>query len=385
MRSDGNLWDVVRKENFGARIRNSCVLGSPKAFLRDPKQQSTHIKIEDDRPDDMDIDTNGSPPAHSPSPSQVIVLQLDSGDSVFLMPHQSATGSLAFISSIHRVSRTMLKLQPGTHLVVDPSSRYMVIGCSEGVFAIYALRSRASLQEQYSRQESLHYVETERHIYLQGVILKMEFLYASSDDEEHIILLVLMIRKGKTRMFLYDWETGSDLRDVRPHSRRGHLLEKAHQSPLLIIPLMIKSAFILVSATTISICRDILHGSPRFIDINDRIDPPTTLFHGTGTPLWTSWARPVRLPHYTARHDDIYITREDGFLKFIETDCSEEDLVKTEMNIGLLRYNCGPALACLDYIKPNDTSADLLVTSGDSCAGAAYLVSLLLREICFPD
>lgn len=380
MRPDGQLWDVIRKENFGARIRNARVVGSIEAFKRDHERpfQSTQIKDEDDL-DGMDIDTNinGKVPTMNRLPPQAILLQLDSGDSVFLMLHQSGNGALEFVSNRHRVSKAMLQLQPGTHLAVDPSSRYMAIGCSEGVFAIYALKSRAELQEQYSQGSSLRHVEAERHIYPQGVILKIEFLHPSSDDEEHVILLVLLVRKGKTRMLLYEWDTNSDLTQIRAHSRRGHLLEEARQMPLLIIPLKIKSAFILVSATTMSICRDILLGSPRFIDINDRINPPTPLFYGSGIPLWTSWARPVRRPAYTASHDDIYIVREDGFLICIETDSGEEDLVKAELNIGPLSCNCGPALACLDYVKSNDTSADLLVTSGDSCAGGAYLVSSL--------
>ena len=352
-----------------------------KTFLRDHEQQSIQIKDETDDPNGMDIDTatNWKPLGINLLPPQVIVLQLDSGDSVFLMLHQSAGGILEFVSNRHRVSKTMLNLQPGTHLAVDPSSRYMVLGCSEGLFAIYALNSRAKLQEQYSQGQSLQHIESERHIYLQGVVLKIEFLYPSPDDEEHIVLLVLMIRKGKTRMLLYEWETGGDLRDIRAHSRRGHLLEEARQMPLLVIPLRIESAFILVSASIMSICRGILHGSPRFTDLNDRIDPPTSLFHGSGSPLWTSWVRPVRNPYYTASRDDIYIAREDGLLNFIETDCDDEGLVKTEMNVGYLKHNCGPAMACLDYINPNQTSADVLVSSGDSCAGGAYVVSLVLN------
>ena len=239
------------------------------------------------------------------------------------------------------------------------------------------MNSREELQRRHSQGAGLHYVESERHIYLQGVIHKIEFLHPSADDEKHIILLVLMIRKGKTRMLSYEWETGSDLREVRAHSRRGHLLEEARQMPLLVIPLTIKSSFILVSATSMSICQDILQGSPSFIDVNDRIDPPTSLHHGSSIPLWTAWTRPVRQSYYRVTHDDIYIVREDGLIKFLETDSAEEDLVKTEMNIGNFSSNCGPALACLDYSTYNDggRTGDLLITSGDSCAGGAYLVS----------
>ncbi len=382
MRPDGHLWDVVRKEILGARIRNARVIGSTEAFLhdRERRSQSTPIKDEDDQ-DAMDVDagTNGHASGTDIFPPQAILIQLDTGESVFMILRRSGNGALEFVSSRHRVSKAMLKLQPGTHLAVDPSSRYMAIACSESVFAIYALQSRAELQGQYSQgqgqEQSLRYVGAERHIYVQGVILKMEFLYPSPADEGYVILLVLTVRKGKTRMLIYDGEPGYDLKRIRVHSHRGHLLEEARRMPLLIIPLRIKSAFILVSETTMSICRNIMLGQPTFLDISDQIEPPTRHFVGSGCPLWTSWARPTRRADYSAIHDDIYIVREDGLLKYIETECGEEDLVKTDMNIGQLSCHCGPAFACLEYIKPNEIDADILVTSGDSCAGGAYLVS----------
>ena len=139
LRPDGQLWDVVRKENFGARIRNARIVGSTEAYKRDYERQvqTTQIKHEDNY-DDMDIDVKPteSSPSSSLLPPQVILLQLDSGHSVFLMLCQSENGTWQFVSSGHRVSKSMLKTQPGMHLAVDPSSRYMAIGCSEGLFAM---------------------------------------------------------------------------------------------------------------------------------------------------------------------------------------------------------------------------------------------------------
>jgi hypothetical protein len=306
-------------------------------------------------------------------------LQLESGDSVFLMLKYLDNGGLDFISSRHRVSKAMIQLQPGMHLAVDPSSRYMAIGCSQDVFAIYALQSREELQEQYSRDSELRYVESERHISVQGVIYKIEFLYPASDDEEHVILLVFVIRKGGTRMLSYDWQTGKPLRDIRVHSRKGHLLEKSRQMPLLVVPLRIKSAFVLVCEDSMSICGGILEGSPSFYDMGDPMIPPTSLFHGSGKPLWTAWARPVRKEYYTISHDDIYILREDGQVSVIETDADEDGLLKTQSTIGQLLNSCSSAFACLDFVTYYDDgtnkSGDLLVAAGDSCEGGAYLVS----------
>jgi len=370
---------MLRKENFGARIRNARIVGSLEAYEDDMTIEATPVKDEDS---DVSMDNDDAQPKTKPLdklslPPQFILLQLHTGDSVFLRLHQSENGKLAFVSSRYRVTKPMLTLQPGMHLAVDPSSRYMAIGCSERIFAIYALHSRHELKEQISKGPELRHVESEAIMYLNGHIQKMEFLYPSPDDQSHIILLVLMIIKGKTRMLLYEWETGSDLKHVRPHSIQGHLLERSRQMPLLLIPLTLKSSFILVCEDSMAVCQDILQGSPNFIDFNNRIDDSTKLHHGSGAPLWTAWTRPPRVPSYATFRDDIYIAREDGLIKFLEIDSREEEFVKADNNIGEFGANCGTALACLDFKDQDNNSGDLLVTGGDSCPGGTYLVSNL--------
>ncbi|KAG4443770.1 hypothetical protein IFR05_000761 [Cadophora sp. M221] len=252
LRCDGLLWDVIRKEDFGARIRNARVVGSVKAYEKDPDviAQYAHVKRENAGSDfhmsGGDIPTHSAPRATYPLPPQCLLLQLDTGDSVFLTINRSGNEKFEFVANKHRVSKPMLKLQPGMHLAVDPSSRYMVVGCSESVFAIYSLYSRDSLKRQYIETLSPKHVESETQIYPGGVILKMEFLYPAADDDHHIILLVLAIRKGKTRMLLYEWDVGIDLKSIKARSSRGYLLDKPRQVPLLLIPLTIKSSFILV-------------------------------------------------------------------------------------------------------------------------------------------
>jgi hypothetical protein len=377
LRPDGHLWDVLRKENFGARIRNARVVGSVKAYEEDMKLEATQVKDEDDdvSMDNGEAQSKAQPLGRSALPPQFLLLQLHTGDSVFLRLHQLENGKLAFISSRHRVTKPMLALQPGIHLAVDPSSRYMAIGCSERLLTIYALHSRDQLKEQSPMGPELRHVESESIMSLNGLIQKMEFLYPSPDDEGHTILLVLVVIKGKTRMLLYEWETGSDLKQIHAHSNKGHLLEQSRQMPLLLIPLTLKSSFILVCEDSMAVCQGILQGSPTFIDFNNRIDVPTELHHGSGRPLWTAWTRPPRLPGYARVRDDIYIAREDGLIKFLEIDSTEDEFVKADNNIGEFGANCGTALACLDFETQHNKSGDLLVTGGDSCPGGTYLVS----------
>jgi hypothetical protein len=378
LRADGFLWDVVRKENFGARIRNARVVGSLDAYNKDQDIKISGTQIKDE---DGDIDMAAGevvrkslPLKDDVLPPQFILLQLDTGDSIFLMLRQSANGKLEFISSRHRVSKAMLKLQPGMHLAVDPSSRYMAIGCSEGLFAIYALHPRDELKRRYSQEPNLHLVRNEVYIPCRGTLLKMEFLYPSPDDDSHVILIVLMVIKGRTRMFLYEWDTGiDDLKKIRPHNHRGHELPRAHQMPLLLIPLRFKTAFLLASEKSMVVCNDILTGFPVLTEFNTIIDPPTKFHHGLGAPLWAAWTRPDRSLTHRETRDDIYIVREDGLVKFLEID--SVDFVQGDMEIGNLEGNCGTALASLDYDGRYSKTGDILITGGDSGAGGAYLVS----------
>ncbi|RFU35676.1 hypothetical protein B7463_g659, partial [Scytalidium lignicola] len=383
LRPNGHLCDVIRREHFGARIRNARVVGFLKAYSRDvhAPDRDGKIKIEEDDGDvSMKVDDDQDVDQRSLArnlPPQFLLLQLETGDSIFLMLRKSNTGDLEFVVSRYELpENSMALLQPGTHLAVDPSSRYMAVGCSERQFAIYALHPRGGLKQQYAKGDEMQMVQSQTVISFHGIIHKMEFLFPCADDENHIILLVLVIHKGKTRMVVYEWETGADLDTVTPHSHRGHLLAKSRETPLLLIPLTIKSAFILVSEDSMTICQDILQGSPICIDFNNRLDRPTPLHHGISTPLWTSWTRPSRLPHHTASRDDLYIVREDGLVKFLEIDADADDFIRADMNIGQLGRNNGTALASVYNENPDDSTktGDLLITGGDSCPGGTYMV-----------
>ncbi|KAH8804808.1 mono-functional DNA-alkylating methyl methanesulfonate N-term-domain-containing protein [Xylogone sp. PMI_703] len=384
LRPNGHLCDVIRREHFGARIRNARVVGSLKAYSRDAQASSLDsiIKIEKDNDSGMKINKEQEEDRQTLTknlPPQFILLQLETGDSIFLMLRRSGAGDLEFVVRRHSLpENSMLLLQPGTHLTVDPSSRYMAVGCSERQFAIYALHPREKLKQRYSEGDDIEMVESQTVVTFHGIIHKMEFLFPSADDEDHIILLILVVHKGKTRMVVYEWETGADLDKVTPHSYKGHLLAKSREAPLLLIPLTIKSAFILVCEDSMTICQGLLQGSPMCIDFNTRLDRdrPTLMHHGISTPLWTSWTRPSRLPHHTASRDDLYIVREDGLVKFLEIDADADDFIRADMNIGQLGRNNGTALASVynENLDDSTKTGDLLITGGDSCPGGTYMV-----------
>jgi len=362
-------------------------LGSLHAYEKNPPIHGngpldTQIKDEDGDINMRHAESKAYPDSQlSEMPPQLIILYLENLDMVFLMLRKTGSGEWKFISSRYRCNEEFIRVyQPGTHLTVDPSSRYVAIGPQEGTFAVLALHPRKELERQYAQGKIPCPVESEGQFLLSGTIHKMEFLYPSANDEDHVILLVLHIFQGRTRMLVYDWMAGDDLRRVKKDVGKGHMLAPARQIPLLLIPLPIKSSFILISEISLAVCKDILIGQPKFEEFPVEEDEPTGLHHGSGRPLWTAWTRPYRFPYFKGDQDCIYIVREDGVIRCLEIH-NDDSLIQAEMNIGHIQSNCGTALASLDYHHHGPRTGDYLITGGDSGAGAAYLVSIfLLRQ-----
>ncbi|TAQ91205.1 hypothetical protein B7494_g395 [Chlorociboria aeruginascens] len=381
LRPDGYLRDVIRKDNFVCRIRNARVVGSINAYKEEMAARDSTTNVKDENKDQTTMDIcedhkKGYAYQGLPLPPQVILLQLESGDSVFLELRYSEGGELELFSHHHRLPGTGIGLQAGMHLTVDPSSRYVAIGCSEGLFSIYALHSREELNEQYSQSTELHYVQAETTLHTRGVIHKMEFLYPSRGDEKHIILLVLVVIRGKTRMIVYEWETGRNITDIKPNNA-GHSLAESRQMPLLLIPLLLNSAFILVTETSIAVCHDFLESIPHYVENNTDIQDQTAFHHGLGSPHWTAWARPGRRPEWTADHDSIYLAREDGIIRYLEL--TSNDFLDSEVDVGELNRNNGTAFTILDppgkmKVGMAEYSGDLLITGGESGVGGTYVV-----------
>ena len=310
-------------------------------------------------------------------PPEGIVLLMQTGQIIFLMLDQSMA-NLTFMSGRYRVSKPMLDFHPGTHLTIDPSSRYMAVGCYQQVFTVYAIQSRSALSQQCSsdpHNRKMRFIGSERIIYVPGVILKMEFLYPSRDDEDHIILLVITSRKGRSRMLIYEWNAGDDLRKVKPHGERGHLLGDCHQTPLLLIPLKFEAAFILVFEQSMAVCRGILAGPPLIEEFNTQPTGRTPVYHGRGEPLWTAWSRPARInPGHLREKDDIYIAREDGLIKYLELD--EDDFVTGDVNVAQCTCSIGIAFTSLDWSNMHkQKTGDLLLCAGGAGVGGTFLVS----------
>ncbi|KAK2678124.1 Cleavage/polyadenylation specificity factor, A subunit, N-terminal [Fusarium oxysporum f. sp. vasinfectum] len=357
LRDDGQVHEVIRKADFGTRIRNAIVLGGPpKGDI--PGAAAASIKTED-----ADV-----PMKDRVLPPQLLVLMLETGDAVFLFIQERLDGTLRFVATTFQSPRNLQFL--GYHFSIDPSSRYMSAGSAEGGFIIYELESLSHMSTQYESCGSLKPIKSTRVRLTQGVIHKMEFLYPRPEDDYHIILLLIIVRREVSkqahvsRMVVYDWELGDELTAVF-RSEKGTPLPKEHRMPLMIIPLKVNTAFLAVSEHSIGIVKNAFTGQTSFDTLETHSPQQTRLHHGAAEPLWTTWARPFRINIYLEKMDVIYLAREDGVIAHIEID--SRDLVPTVMTLGTISTNITTA-----FTTAYDVFSDVLITGGDSGPGGIW-------------
>ncbi len=127
----------------------------------------------------------------------------------------------------------------------------------------------------------------------------------------------------------------------------------------------------LICEKTISVYRDVLTGNAtrKSISFHSR-DAPVRPGSSRRAPLWTHWARPVRREAHTSKHDDLYICREDGMVRFLEISEESEIMVDASMKAGILGCDIDTAFASLDLGLDRD---DLLIAGGDMSDGGLYL------------
>jgi hypothetical protein len=361
--------EVIRKADFGTRIRNAIVLGGPpKGDI--PGAATASIKTEDADVSMQDVAQASKADANRVLSPQLLVLMLETGDAVFLFIQERPEGTLQFVTTKFQSPRNLQFL--GYHLSIDPSSRYMSAGSAEGGFIIYELESLFNMSSQFKSCGSITPVKSTRVRVTQGVIHKMEFLYPRPEDDYHIILLLIIVRREASkqahvsRMVVYDWELGDELNTVF-RSEKGTPLPKEHRMPLMIIPLKVNTAFLAVSEHSIGIVKNAFTGQTSFDTLETHSPQQTKLHHGAAEPLWTTWARPFRINIYLEKMDVIYLAREDGVIAHIEID--SRDLVPTVMTLGTISTNITTA-----FTTAYDVFSDVLITGGDSGPGGIWKV-----------
>jgi hypothetical protein len=210
---------VARHSGFGSKIRNAGVLG---------------LGTEPGDPEPMPSVSGGVGGAAGGSiPPQILVLSLESGDLVFIFVR--ADGEI--VESRYR-PRELFHVNQGYHLAIDPSSRFMATGTPEGLIIVYKMEPISVLDHQYSTQGQVDPVRSFKVRSVQGVVLRMEFLFPHPQKPDQVILLLVVVRAGVTMVIAYEWHVDDDLDVVLSQDRRGQCLVEPDKMPLLVIPLM---------------------------------------------------------------------------------------------------------------------------------------------------
>lgn len=199
----------------------------------------------------------------------------------------------------------------------------------------------------------------------------MDFLHPSKGDDSHVILLLVVSKDQKTRLVRFEWDSRSPLSDLE--RKPGQTLPHPERLPLLLIPLTYGTAFALVCEKQIIVYRHILAGHAKSEVCNlEHYEPPEEPGASKNLPIWTQWARPMRIAEVERRHpnvDHIYLCREDGVVRFIDIREDSEPMVSSVYRAGILNANIGTGFAALDL---GEESNDLIVAAGEMGDGGLW-------------
>lgn len=209
-----------------------------------------------------------------------------------------------------------------------------------------------------------------------GVILRMEFLYPPNKDPHYIILLLVVLNDKRTYFVRYEWDYSKELRGIEYMG--SHPVHRTQRMPLLLIPFTTSPGFMLVCEDCIALFNNVLsgYGLPRIDRMRPR-DPPEEPGSSRRSPLWTQWARPIRRDDWQVENEVIYLCREDGLVRLVEFHNGEIHF-QTQVQVGKLEVNVDTAFASLEndnqHIYPHDQeSHDLLVAGGNMGDGGLFM------------
>ncbi|USW53345.1 Putative galactose oxidase/kelch, beta-propeller [Septoria linicola] len=347
---EGHLQHVAFKNDFDARIRHAATFRHEP----DPEDEDFLVKLEKDA---SSLDAPAFPP-------QSIVLTLDSNDIVFIFLRYDGKGPGSFEQRavpMPTFSRTMY--QTGQHLAIDPHSRAVAVAAQEREIIVYAAKPTEQIQHEIKNHvKDWCPVLAQRPLDIDGVIQHLDFLIPPVDDADHIILLAIVVDKGKTKAIRVDWHRSPGPIQVQIHP--GQALDAASTVSSLLVPLQ-DTAFLLVTGVRLTIWRGILSGSMTGSDFTEIEEPSQYPGNSAALPVWASWAKPRRSQAARAARDDIYLVREDGLVLLITIMKTGVSSRVPQSIAGSLDCHVGTAFASLG----DEGDPDVLCVAGDSSNG----------------
>lgn len=209
----------------------------------------------------------------------------------------------------------------------------------------------------------------------------MDFLTPPHRSNHLVMLLLLVAQRGGTFILLYSWDSRAGLGKARPNRCSGQKLPLEDSLPLMLIPSRQWASFIIVTETHIVVYDDILSNEAKRISLLLPDQNPLRYENSTRSPLWVQWTKPPRHAAYNKTHDDIYLLREDGVMRYYIVDHTSPTRIDGHFEPGHLGINIDTAIASLEG-NPTQEGGDVLIVGGDMTDGGVYSIRAKNRPVC---
>ncbi|KAJ6283454.1 mono-functional DNA-alkylating methyl methanesulfonate N-term-domain-containing protein [Bipolaris maydis] len=380
IRDHGRICHVATKTDFnGGRIITARVFGQPR--------EAPSTKIGGLPLPKTDLRHRSRPPASEREihlPPEVVVLTLSNRTLMFLWARRTHTGLNTFTHKTVRLPAGSSRFDRfGSLLAVDPQCRAIAVAAHEGRFILYKTKSMAAWEAEANKgREIPTAIEDERIISVQGQIMHMDFL-CPGEDEYHVVLLLVIVLDGRTRLSCFDWDCRQDLSEAAARTER-YYVQKEDTMPSLLIPLRRSPDFLLVFDEHISVYKNILSGDPAcaVVPIDPSLLIPLLPGDSKLRPKWTAWDKTLRNPGYPK--EGFYLAREDGRIIYLVRGPAGT----VEMDeVGEWSHRIDTAFACLqiDNSEASQQYPDFLIAGGASNDGLLCKVGPWLTEYSYNE
>ncbi|KAE9988992.1 hypothetical protein EG328_003308 [Venturia inaequalis] len=385
---NGELRRLTSIKNFPSQIRAAAVLGEELELTATTDDPAIKMEYPNSLP-------NGKPPAPSVRavgsaksttlPPQVLVLALESAELRFVIFDASHPDGLHFRqTSFPLPIYKSLKKTPGRTISVDPLARALVVSASSNTILVYDLKKRATLQSEYANNlEQWNPISSERQLHVEGNILAIGFLHPGPGNEHLIVLIIVAIVGGVSKLSCWRWTQTQGLAGISPVVQSIKLpksetessattefrspTETAPEHCNLMIPMANSPSFLLVHGSDVRICRNVLTGKPDVIDVPQKSweQDPKHWASSSRRPAYTSWTRCARLASWKNKgNDSLYLIREDGVIR----NYTRGDNYGTGSLGNAGQFDCTVSTAVSSFLL-HLKHPDFLVAAGDMCNG----------------
>lgn len=376
-KGDYTLEELATKSDFDSPIKSARIIGEKRELTKhdhsfkvlEKKEHWIHINEDNHFLDEADYPDRAAVYQRQ-LPPHILVLALESNRLVFLCVVSGKSEHLELFWSQKALPAPTSPLQGlGEFIAVDPKSRAMAVAAHEERAYVYLLKSMDEMRADFKEKSRLGPIREEKLILLDGRVLKMEFLHPPEGESNRIILLFVVAKNNKSELVWYDWNADIHLHQSQLRSNKMPL-HPDEELPLLLIPLMKKTAFILVCEKRMVLIKNILTGScHRFFHRLAAEQEPQEPGSSLRRPIWVQWARPLRSKILRPNEENILLCREDGIVQYMVIDHSIKQMIDSNHNVGRLGVNVNTSFATVDL---GVYTEDLLVAGGDESNGGLW-------------